>query len=194
LTAPSPPQNLSARSPVVFDLAPDDQLFRFYRQRFAPVYFDRSKSGRLNAPNGEFGVLYAAVTRAGAFAETFLRRAGATLIAADFIAARGLATLRILQPLKLAQMFGNGLAKIGATAEVTHSSAPYDVPQDWALQLHAHPGSFDGIAYRARHNDSEICVALFDRAEAKFVEVERQTDLDHDWFYDLADVHGVGVA
>lgn len=159
-----------------------------------PVYFDRSASGRLNAPDGRYGVFYAAVSRRGSFAETFLRRPGNVVIASDFIAARAHAAIRVLRNLRLVQLYGNGLARLGATAEVTHRGLPYTLAQSWSAALHAHPGNFDGIAYTARHNDEEICVALFDRAVAAIAAEVTDDDLDQDWFYALVEHHGVGIA
>jgi hypothetical protein len=96
--------------------------------------------------------------------------------------------------LRLIALYGRGLARLGATAEVTHGGLPYDVPQTWSAQLHAHPAGADGIAYRARHDDDQVCYALFDRAVDRIEEIERRTDLDADWFYELADRYGVGLA
>ncbi|MEQ1931053.1 MAG: RES family NAD+ phosphorylase [Parvularculaceae bacterium] len=194
MTAPFPPDDIERRSPLAHFIDADEILSRFYGQAWGPIYFDRGKQGRLNAPDGAYGVLYAAVARRGSFAETFLRRSGDTLIARDFVAARAHVSLRVRAPLKLVKLFGNGLARLGATAEVTHGGLPYAAPQQWSAALHDHGGRFDGIAYTARHNDSEICAALFERAAAKIEEVSRETDLDQDWFYDLANHHGVAIA
>lgn len=77
------------------DIAAGSIVDRFYTARFEPVFFDRSRSGRLNAPDGSCGVLYAAATPAGAFAETFLRQPGRTLLASDFLASKAYVRLRI---------------------------------------------------------------------------------------------------
>jgi hypothetical protein len=54
---------------------------------------------------------------------------------------------------------------------------------------------FDGIAYRARHDDNEICYALFDRSKPAMAEVDRdEVLLDADWFYDLLNYYSVGLA
>jgi hypothetical protein len=169
-------------------------LSRFYKKANGPIFFDRSTGGRLNAPDGSYGVLYGALARNGSFAETFLRRVGETSIAPDFVAARAHVSVELVDALKLVKLFGNGLARLGATAEVTHSGHPYDAAQQWSLALHDHRGSFDGIAYNSRHNDSEVCVAIFERASAKVEEAARETDLDQDWFYALANHHGITIA
>jgi hypothetical protein len=35
-------------------------LHRFYTAAFDSIYFDRGRDGRLNAPDGTYGVLYTA--------------------------------------------------------------------------------------------------------------------------------------
>ena len=76
--------------------------------------------GRLNAPDGSYGVLYVAQKPFGAFAETFLRTPGRTLIDADLLRAR----LEPHSDLTLIRLAGPGLAILGATAEVVHEDSP----------------------------------------------------------------------
>lgn len=71
---------------------------------------------------------------------------------------------------------------------------PYDVAQSWSKALHDHPAEADGIAYTARHDDRAMCIALFDRARTCIAEVDRKTDLDRDWFWQLAETYGIGLA
>lgn len=194
MSAPEPPSDIASRVPAVHRVEIDASLSRFYRKSYSPIYFDKSRDGRLNAPDGSYGVLYVAESRQGSFAETFLRRVGNTMIASDFVSERAHVTFRVVQTLTFVKFFGNGLARLGATAEVTHESPPYEIPSRWSAALYNHKSLFDGIAYRSRHNDSELCFAIFGRAHKKIVEHSRQEDLDQDWFYDLAEHHGVGIA
>jgi hypothetical protein len=175
-------------------LAVGESVHRFYTAKYEPLFFDRGLGGRLNAPNGKYGVLYAAESLAGAFAETFLREPGRTLLAADFLASKGYARLRVLRPLTLIKLGGPGLARLGATAEVTHGGLPYDIPQAWSEALRAHPAKVDGIAYYARHDDEELCYALFEHAPEPVEVVQREAVLDADWFWRLAEPYGVGLA
>jgi hypothetical protein len=175
-------------------LAAGDILHRFYRAELDPIFYDKSREGRLNSPDGSYGVLYAAATLNGAFAETFLRTPGRTQIGSDQIGRRSYARLRARGSLNFVKLFGNGLARLGATAEVPHGGLPYDLPQTWSAALFAHPLEADGIAYRARHDDDEICYAIFDRAEDRIEEAAREPNLNQDWFYELADHYGVGLA
>ncbi|MFG1465925.1 RES domain-containing protein [Xanthobacter sp. DSM 24535] len=94
----------------------DADLHRFYTATYDPIYFDRSRLGRFNAPDASYGVLYGAQEVVGAFVETFLRTPGNTLIDADFLGRKGYVRLRTTRELRLVKLTGSGLARIGATA------------------------------------------------------------------------------
>lgn len=192
---PYPPPDLAARQPLESAVAAGETLHRFFSAAHDPIYFDRGADGRLNAPSGAgYGVLYAAKAPQGAFAETFLRNPGLTLLPTDLLARKAYVRLEVLRPLKLVRLAGPGLARLGATAQVVHGGKPYDAPQAWSAALHAHPGAFDGIAYNARHDDEALCYAIFDRAADALREASRDRELDRDWFWDLAEPYGVGLA
>lgn len=96
--------------------------------------------------------------------------------------------------LRLIRLAGPGLARLGATAEVVHGGLPYDAPQAWSAALHAHPVAASGIAYNARHDDEEPCCAIFDRERVSIRERGRILDLDENWFWEVAERYGVGLA
>ena len=169
-------------------------IYRFYNNAYEPLFYDRSSLGRMNAPDGGYCVLYDAESVAGAFAETFLRTPGRTLLPLDIVRRKSFVRLRLTRPVRLVKFFGPGLAKLGATAEVTHGGLPYDAPQAWSAALHALTPPFDGIAFRARHDDDAICYALYDRASPHVVKESDETDIDKDWFWSLAEISGVGLA
>ena len=77
---------------------------------------------------------------------------------------------------------------------MVHGGKPYDCPQACSAALHRHPQEYDGIAYNARHDDEALCYALFERAARALREAARKTDLDQDWFWDIAEPYGVGLA
>jgi hypothetical protein len=66
------------------------------------------------------------------------------------------------------------------------------VPQAWSKALRAHPVAADGIAYNARHDDRALCYALFESVSPPIREIDRQIDLDANWFWELADLYGLG--
>ena len=105
---PQPPPDIATRRPHLVRLVAGEVLHRFFTARFDPVFFDYSRGGRLNAPDGSYGVLYAAQSEAGAFAETFMRNPGRTLIPTDFLAQKAYVRLRVLRPLTLIKFSGPG--------------------------------------------------------------------------------------
>jgi hypothetical protein len=194
VTAPFPPADLHHRTPALLLLPTGTSVHRFYTSAFDPIYFDRSTLGRFNAPDGSYGVLYAAEKIAGAFAETFLRRPGRSIIDADFLRRKAYVRIELQSDLAMIMLAGPGLAILGATAQVPHSGLPYDVPQAWSKALFQHPVQADGIAYRARHDDDQLCYAFFDRSMAALQEMERKSDLDEDWFWEVATRYRGGLA
>lgn len=194
MSGPQPPHNLADRVPDYTYLEAGFKLHRFYSAAFEPVYFDRSLLGRLNAPDQSYGVLYTAATREGAFAETFLREPGRSLIDLELLRKKAHVVLNLTAPLKLARLAGRGLARLGATAEILHSGLPYDTAQIWSKALHDHPVKIDGIAYYARHDDEQLCYALFDHSAAHISVSETHTELDTDWFWQIANHYNLGIA
>jgi len=190
VTAPLPPANLATRTPRLLRLEPGDRLYRFYPRALDPIYFDHSIEGRLNAPDGSYGVLYAAAHPQGAFAETFLRTPGRQLIDPALMSRKAMVELEVLKPARLIEFDGPGLAILGATAEVVHGAPPYDTPQAWSKALEAHPIGSDGLAYGARHDPHEVCYAIFERVSMR--DVARFEDLDADWFWEIADIYEMG--
>ena len=194
MTAPSPPENLASRTPRLVTVAAGGILSRFYSRTHEPIFFDRGKHSRLNAPDGAYGVLYGADSANGAFAETFLRQPARQQIPGDLLAAKAYVRLRATRKLTFIKLMGTGLAPLGATAEVTHGGLPYNAPQAWSAALHDHPVRSDGIAYTARHDDSAICYAIFERANSGVEEVNRDPDLDANWFWAIAEEYDAGRA
>ncbi len=195
MSAPLPPTDLASRTPEFVTLIQGAIVERFYTAANDLIYFDRSTRGRFNAPDGSYGVLYAAEQLSGAFAETFLRTPGRTLLPPDLVRLKARARIRITRELRLIRLTGSGLARLGATAEVVHGGLPYNVPQAWSKALKEHPSQPDGVTYRARHDDDAICYALFDDMPLSVSEVSRDTELDsQDWFWRLADRYGIGIA
>ena len=194
MSAPLPPPDLASRDPGRVTMPAGAVMYRFYTSEYEPIFFDLGLSGRLNAPDGSYGVLYCAEETSGAFAETFLRTPGRRLIDTDFLGRKAYVRLQVRSELTLIKLAGPGLAILGATAEVVHGGLPYDTPQAWSKALFGHPIHAHGIAYHARHDDEALCYAIFDRASASITETGRQTKLDQDWFWQLALKYRVGIA
>lgn len=193
MSAPLPPSDIAGRTPRLVRIPAGTDLERFFNKTQEPIYHDCSHGGRLNAPDGSYGVLYAARRTRGAFAETFLRTPGRRMLDPALLARKARVTLEATRELTLIDFDGPGLAVLGATAEVVHGSPPYVCPHTWSAALHGHPAGVDGIAYSARHDPHETCYALFDRSATAIRERSRDPNLDADWFWQLADVYGVGI-
>jgi hypothetical protein len=138
---------------------------RIHGVAYDPLYFGKQPRNRFDAPAGEFGVLYVARDAHGAFIETFGHDTGRTpFVTEKELRSRELSIVRASRALRLVDLRGAGLARIGADAELT-SGPDYELARRWALALHSHPRKPDGILYRARHDPGRTCAAIFDRAE-----------------------------
>jgi len=140
--------------------------YRIHRTRHPPLYFGRTPRNRFDAPAGEFGVLYVARDAHGAFIETFGHETGVRYVTETELAARSIAVISTRRALRLADLRGEGLARMGADAQLT-SGPDYGLPRRWARAIHDHPRKPDGILYRARHDPARFCAAIFDRTEAQ---------------------------
>ncbi len=192
MSGPPPPNDLATRDPNWIVLDAGASLHRFFPKQYGPIFFDRTRSGRLNAPDESYGVLYTAQNAQGAFAETFLRTPERRMLDPVLLAQKAYVRLTVVRRFRLIEMDRTGLAALGATASVIHGDPPYDNAQAWSRALKAHPRGPDGIAYTSRHDPGQLCYALFE-APALVAEAERLSDLDDDWLWELADPYKIGL-
>lgn len=191
---PEPPSNFASREPEVYKLRIGNMMSRFFNNSYTdPLYFDRSADGRFNATLGSYGVNYAAKDKEGAFAECFLRSTGRQSITRTQLDSRGYTEILVLEEMRLVMIGGRGLARIGATAEITASRPPYKVPQIWSGAVYDHPAGFDGITYYSRHDNSELCFALFERSQHKFTSQNTQVVLNDDMIDELLEHYQIGL-
>ncbi len=95
---------------------------------------------------------------------TFLRNPPVRILALDDLAGRSIATVELRRDLRLVPIHGSSLARLGVTAELA-SGSDYVGSQLWSRALWEHSDKPDGILYRSRHDDSALCVAVYDRAK-----------------------------
>jgi len=119
---------------------------------------------RFDDPAGRFRVCYLGATVEVCFAETFLRNPPVRILALDDLAARSMATVEVRRDLRLVPVHGSSLARLGVTTELA-SGSDYAASQLWSRALWEHTARPDGILYRSRHDDSALCVAVYDRAK-----------------------------
>jgi hypothetical protein len=142
---------------------------RIHRDGHEPLFFGTTRQNRFDDPLGRYGVLYAAQTLDGGFIETFGRSPGVNSVGVDQLISRLLAVIEPRRPLRLVDLTGPGLARIGATAFVT--SGPHACAQLWSRVLWAHADRPDGLLFRARHDPECLCVAIFSRARRALLAV-----------------------
>ena len=157
-----PPPNFASRELPVDTIPAGACLARVHHGGFDPLHFGSTEYSRFDDQRGIFGICYLAENLEGAFAETFVRGASDGGILQSYVQERSCSEIQVTDPLRLASLHGPGLARVGATSAV--SSGSYDVARIWSRAIHDHPAALDGIAYRSKHDDDEICIALFDRA------------------------------
>jgi hypothetical protein len=126
---------------------------------------ERRPRGRFDCADGSFGTCYLGEHTRGAFVETFLREGRVKLVGEAELRAREWSSLEVVAPLRLVTCHGPALTDLRTTSAI--SSGAYSRSRAWAAALHCHPDSPDGLRYRSRHDDDELCVALFTRAAAK---------------------------
>lgn len=144
---------------------------RIHRTAHGAIWFGpdttRPVGGRFNAPGYEYGICYLGASFDAAFAETLLRTPANRLLAGADLAARTVSTGHLVRPVRLARLHGAGLNRLRISAETVHG--PHDVCRRIAFALWSHPLHVDGIAYRSRFDNDELCIALFDRASDAIV-------------------------
>lgn len=146
-----------------------EQGGNFYRIHWSghdPIFFSpgpgKPPAGRFDSATGRFGVLYAGLSFDCAFAEVLLRNPGRQLVSLTEVVARSHAVIRLRRPVRLVDLTGPGLSRLGLDARFL--SGPYEVCGAWADALHDHPEGPAGILYPSRFDPSERCVALFKHA------------------------------
>ncbi len=136
---------------------------RIHQTRHPVLLFGKSGKNRFDAPSQEYGVIYMASDPQGAFIETFGSETGVHLVSIAELDLRSLSQLTTNRPLKLVDLTSSGLARLGADGRLCTGEHP--LAQRWAYAFWQHPSHIDGIYYRARHDLSQPCAAIFERAQ-----------------------------
>lgn len=144
-------------------------LWRVHRREHAALWFGPPAGSpprsRFDAPAGEFGICYFGEGVGVAVLETLVRGSRRLLDRAD-LEARLVSTVVTREPMRFLQFEGAGLARLSIGAEQAHA-ADYTDCQRMTLDLfNAHP-DVDGVQYRSRWDNSQLCWAVFDRAQAR---------------------------
>ncbi len=162
---PAPPRDLADR-PLPLRTWQSPWL-RIHRAVRPPLHFGRSGDNRFDDAAAEFGVLYLGADFEGAFVETFGRVVADAprLVSARALGDRLLTPIDFDPPLRLVDLSGPGLGRLGADARLC--AGDYRAAQRWSRALWAHPEAPDGLLYRSRHDPSRLCAAVFERAAGR---------------------------
>ncbi|MFC4932864.1 RES family NAD+ phosphorylase [Massilia sp. GCM10023247] len=173
LDCPLPPPDLCFRQipTITFDLAVTP-LLRVHQSRYSPLFFNRRSTSptvyRFDAPNDEYGVLYASPEFEACMAETLIRErfeSGPLILDEAEITSRSVSRLGIVDRTQLSLVdLTAALFPIGGTSAITSTSA-YQASNAWSRAFHTHPAEYDGLYFRSRYSNLPS-VALFDRVEA----------------------------
>jgi len=170
----------STIKPPVATIATGKVLHRVHGARVKALWYGRKDATwRWDDPAGAFGVLYLGKTAVGPFAETLLRAPQDRDVLWDRVQLKRAATFTTTRPLKLAKLHGEGLAWFETTAAAIAADA-YATPQAIAARVHAET-DLDGVQYRSRFDNDELCVALFERADAAIVLTREGDPIDKAW-------------
>ena len=152
-------------------LGQGSELFRLHESCYGAIYFNPNPSWRFNDPTGkEYGVLYAALDYQAALRET-LKPKKFNILSSNFLRSRCLSTLTPKRDLRLVDLEGAGLTRIGADGRLTTGS--YQIAQAWSQALYRHPDRVDGLYYCSRYDPSKLCVALYEH-RVKISDLEEQ--------------------
>lgn len=172
---PTPPVDLAARTlPLTMIEGP---AWRVYPGVHGPSHFNK-QDGRFNDPQQRYGVLYAAETDVGAFAERLLvapglfggqtgLAVGATIpVSATALQTFSLAAVTFAQPLACVDLrTPTGLTQIGAGPWLL--TAPHSVSKQWSRPLFLHPSAPEGIVWNSRAEHGIVSLGLHERAKPK---------------------------
>jgi hypothetical protein len=75
--------------------------------------------------------------------------------------------------LRIVRLYGSGLQTVGTDNSI--STGPYEPCGLWSDALWDHPDRPDGLAYQSRHDSSEICLAIFEKANVRLRAKENHT-------------------
>ena len=189
------PASLPNRLPLAA-FAPGEAWHRIHRSTQPPLHFGPSPGSpplnRFDAPGGEYRALYLGLSLSAAFVETLVRNPQIPFVERSEVEARSASLLANADEVRLVDLRGAGLSRIGADGRV--ATGPYEISRRWALALWRHGDRADGLLYRSRHDPKHFCAVVFDRRRPAF-EVRSTTrliDVPHRWAPILS-AHGKGL-
>jgi len=168
-----PPKNFNSLLLDIVQVQPK-ALCRVSRHDSNEPHYAISGDRRLDDINphvtDRFGTCYLGFEYAVAFAESVLHnaepKAGAIHIPTAEVADRFMLSFKGSRKLKLANMTGTHLLRLGGNGELSGTSR-YAKPQAWAKAVADHPANVDGMIYMSRRINDRPAVVLFNRSAGK---------------------------
>lgn len=161
------PEELAIREIAVGTL-----LYRCHAIQHGVLHFGRSGRHRFDDPRRKFGVCYLSLSPSGAFAETLIRTPSGQILQKSDLRNYCLTRIQTRKTLRLAHCHGEGLKRNGLDSRIS-SYVDRSSTQSIVREFHDHNDKPDGLIYRARHDDDQMSIALFERASAKLAEPEQ---------------------
>lgn len=156
-------------------------IVRCHNSAYGATEFNPGKGpgGRFHpfvAAGAVVGTLYGADGYDGALSETALHdvpvQGPARRVLLSALVPFLYSTLAARRDLRLVQLHGYGLGRLGATRSELIETADYAATRDWARRLHAHAETIDGLVWVSRQHDTSLALVLFaDRVERSALEV-----------------------
>ena len=145
------------------------KFFRIHNSSYSSLYFGKAKIYRFDDPKQDFGICYTSEKFEGAILETFGHSTGNKIFDRADINQRICSYVITDKNLKLVDITGKNLTKIGADSRL-FSTTDYNIPQSWSRYFWEHADNFDGIYYHLRHNPDIKGIALYDRTSGHIQE------------------------
>ena len=168
-----PPQKDFGAIPLPWTTIDASKLVRISSFSTGEPWFGKSMKNRFDdrrklVKEKRFGTCYVGFSLECAFAETVLHNRvasrGGFVVPVEELE-RWVVTFHPAE-LKVAVLLGRHLKTLGGDGELSSSSS-YVLPGKWAVAVHEHSLSVDGMLYMSKHVNDEPALVLFDRARHK---------------------------
>ena len=182
----APPTDINRRDLGITWVAPAS-LCRVSRYNTGEPHFGRTGDCRFDDAQPDvakrFGTCYLGFNLTVAFAESVLHNlepdadgfsVPTTEVSSRF--ALSFKAPRKGKTLKLAQLYGTALLRLGGNGELS-GTPTYTLPQAWAAALVAHPEKIDGFIYMSRRVNDSLAVVLFERDPAQRLGIRMDQDV-----------------
>jgi RES domain len=194
MTPPVLPAKLATRT-----LRAGTILYRAHSVGLGAVFFGPGAGEppkyRFDSPDGGYRVCYLGLNEEAAFIEGVIHAAiPRRIISQARLAARAISVIHVQQDIRAVRLYGRHMVGNGATATVAHGDDYSGLSHPWSKAIHGHSATADGILYMAKHDDSVMALALFDRAAHKVAAGSRHPLSGHDLrTLRLLDRYGIGL-